>query len=122
MEIYGIRIFVDDVERAKEFYSKKIGFKIDSIGPGFVMFNAGAAKLMIEAVSEEESKEHKNLIGRFTGISLSVGDIKSQYQNLVSQGVQFSGEPERQYWGGWLATFLDPAGNELQLVQQPAVQ
>ena len=28
--------------------------------------------------------------------------------------------PERQIWGGILATFCDPSGNQLQIVQRPA--
>jgi predicted enzyme related to lactoylglutathione lyase len=33
--------------------------------------------------------------------------------------VRFSSAPEEQFWGGWLATFADPAGNAFQLVQYP---
>jgi len=42
-----------------------------------------------------------------------------RYRELSSLGVAFSGLPERQDWGGILATLRDPSGNELQLVQQP---
>jgi uncharacterized glyoxalase superfamily protein PhnB len=38
---------------------------------------------------------------------------------LRSRGVAFTGEPEKQFWGGTLATFKDPAGNELQICEQP---
>ena len=61
-------------------------------------------------------------MGRFTGLSFPVEDIHAKYRQLSAAGVEFSGEPERQYWGGWLATFKDPSGNGLQLVQQPAQQ
>lgn len=120
MEISGIRIFVKDIEEVKKFYTDKIGLKPESIGPDFVMFNTGAAKLMVESISESDLDDHASLIGRFTGISFNVQSIEAEYRKLSSQGVKFSGEPEQQYWGGWLATFVDPAGNELQLVQQPA--
>lgn len=119
MEIFGIRIFVKDIEEAKNFYADKIGLKLESIGPGFGMFDTGTAKLMVESISEDDLENHASLIGRFTGISLSVQNIEAEYRKLSGQGVKFSGEPERQHWGGWLATFVDPAGNELQLVQQP---
>lgn len=120
MEIYGIRVFVNEIEEAKQFYIQKIGLKPEAIGPGFVMFDTGAAKLMVEAVSADDAKEHSSLVGRFTGISLNVSSIELEYKKLVSKGVNFSAKPEPQHWGGWLATFMDPAGNELQLVQQPA--
>jgi predicted enzyme related to lactoylglutathione lyase len=59
-------------------------------------------------------------VGRFTGLSFSVPDIQSKYAELLSKGVTFSGAPEAQAWGGTLATFTDPAGNALQLVQARA--
>lgn len=62
-----------------------------------------------------------DLVGRFTGLSFTVADMQSKYAEMLANGVTFAGQPERQVWGGILATFKDPAGNELQLVQQPAV-
>ena len=38
---------------------------------------------------------------------------------VKDQGVEFIREPEREDWGGWIATFLDPDGNVLQLLHQP---
>ena len=37
----------------------------------------------------------------------------------ISETKKFDGAPEKQHWGGWLATFKDSAGNSLQLVQMP---
>jgi uncharacterized glyoxalase superfamily protein PhnB len=45
--------------------------------------------------------------------------LHEKYRELAAAGVEFSGEPEKQFWGGILATLRDPAGNELQIVQQP---
>jgi predicted enzyme related to lactoylglutathione lyase len=33
--------------------------------------------------------------------------------------VEFIRQPEREQWGGWIATFKDPDGNILQLLQLP---
>ncbi len=41
-------------------------------------------------------------------------------RKFYADRLEFSGAPEKQDWGGWLATFKNPAGNELQLVQLPA--
>lgn len=56
-------------------------------------------------------------MGRFTGLSFHVADIAASHAALLAMGVVFSGAPERQPWGGQLATFSDPDGNGLQLVQ-----
>lgn len=67
--------------------------------------------------AEQGAELDRALVGRFTGISFAVDDINDSYESLRSAGLAFSGEPERQAWGGRLATIVDPSGNELQLVQ-----
>ncbi len=85
-------------------------------------FSAGGAQFIVEAVPEEAPEDEQVLVGRFTGISFAVDDIVSKHQDLLSKASSFRGQPEQQYWGGWLATLKDPAGNELQLVQAAAWQ
>jgi catechol 2,3-dioxygenase-like lactoylglutathione lyase family enzyme len=52
-------------------------------------------------------------------INLGVDDIHAQCDLLRERGVVLKREPEREHWGGWVATFPDPDGNTLQLLQQP---
>ena len=52
-------------------------------------------------------------------VNLSVRDIASTYRDMVKQGVQFIREPEKESWGGIVATFSDPDGNILQLLEFP---
>jgi predicted enzyme related to lactoylglutathione lyase len=77
-------------------------------------------QLIIEPVSSAAPKEEQDLVGRFTGMSFAVASISAKYVELCAKGVHFTGEPEAQAWGGVLATFRGPAGNELQLVQAPS--
>lgn len=119
MNISGVRIFVNDFETAVNFYKNTLGLKTMAIGPGFMQFDTGAAKLMIEEVGNGEPADHQTLVGRFTGITFNTDDIQTQVEKLKQAGVKFTGEPEQQYWGGWLATFEDPSGNEFQLVEHP---
>lgn len=123
MNLGAVRVFVRDIAEAKAFYSQRLGLAIEVADEehGFCMFNTGATKLIIEALGSEDSESHE-LVGRFTGLSFPVADIYAKHRQLAAAGVEFSGEPEQQYWGGWLATFKDPSGNGLQLVQQPAQQ
>jgi lactoylglutathione lyase len=53
-------------------------------------------------------------------INLGVDDIHRVYAGLCAKGVSFLKPPTQEYWGGWVATFFDPDGNILQLLQQPA--
>jgi predicted enzyme related to lactoylglutathione lyase len=53
-------------------------------------------------------------------IHLTVDDIRAVHARLIRAGVVFTREPEREEWGGWVATFADPDGNTLQLMQLPS--
>jgi uncharacterized glyoxalase superfamily protein PhnB len=83
------------------------------------VFQAGAAALVVEAVPKDAEAADRALVGRFTGLSFEVPSAAAAYRDLRSRGVVFTGEPEKQFWGGTLATFRDPAGNELQLCEWP---
>jgi predicted enzyme related to lactoylglutathione lyase len=48
---------------------------------------------------------------------LGVDDIHSEADRLGEAGVEFIRQPEQESWGGWVATFRDPDGNILQLLQ-----
>lgn len=122
MKLGAVRIFVHDIAAAKSFYETHLGLEVEiyDFENGFCMFDTGSTKLIIEAVAPDASHEAEELVGRFTGVSFPVEDIAATHQLLSSLGTEFSGAPEKQYWGGWLATFKDPSGNGLQLVQQPA--
>jgi len=122
MNLSAVRVFVKDVAEAKAFYAERLGLRVTfgDLAHGVCIFDAGGAQLIVEAVPDGAPADEQVLVGRFTGVSFAVDDIVSKHQDLLSQGVEFSGDPEQQYWGGWLATLKDPAGNELQLVQSKA--
>ena len=122
MKLNTARVFVKDIAAARSFYANLLGLplKVDGERFGYCVFDSGAMELVVESVPDDAPDEERLLVGRFTGLSFTVHDIRARYVELLSQGVAFSGEPERQAWGGTLATFADPAGNELQLVEPPA--
>ncbi len=121
MQLRTARIFVGDLPGASRFYGEILGLplKADGSRQGYCVFDAGPMSLVVEHVDESAPAQDQALIGRFTGLSFDVADVQSKFRELSTLGVAFAGPPERQDWGGVLATFRDPAGNELQLVQQP---
>ena len=48
---------------------------------------------------------------------LRVDDIHATAARLEAAAVRFTRPPEREPWGGWIATFPDPDGNIVQLLQ-----
>lgn len=123
MKISAARIFVRDIQMAKDFYSK-LGLEVEhyDIDFGVCIFKTGETKLIIEVVPETAPEEEQVLVGRFTGFSFATNDIQEDYKTLKSNGIHFIGEPEQQYWGGWLATLIDPSKNGIQLVQESSCQ
>ncbi|MBB6095071.1 putative enzyme related to lactoylglutathione lyase [Povalibacter uvarum] len=119
MKLGAARIFVRSFTEAKTFYADRLGLRIEACDDshGFCMFDTGAAKLIVESIGDHDD-EGERLVGRFTGLSFPVDDIQATHRELSALGVEFSGVPEQQPWGGWLATFRDPSGNGLQLAQQ----
>ncbi len=122
MKLAAARIFVRNLPEARVFYEQKLGLRVGAAGPeaDYVVFEAQACDLVVERVPPEAPPEEQALVGRFTGLSFNVTNIGQLCQKLAAQGVQFTGQPERQPWGGTLATLCDPAGNELQLVEYPS--
>lgn len=122
MQLNTARVFVKDLAQSRAFYADVLGLplKVDGERFGYCVFDSGAVELVVESVPDDAPDEERMLVGRFTGLSFTVHDIHAKHAVLLSRGVAFSGGPERQPWGGTLATFIDPAGNELQLVQPAA--
>lgn len=119
MRLGAARVFVRDIVEAKRFYGEKLGLSVEgySSEAGYCAFDTGPTKLIVEQIASDAPADDQALVGRFTGLSFPVDDIKAAQERLASLGVEFSGSPEKQYWGGWLFTFKDADGNGLQLVQ-----
>jgi catechol 2,3-dioxygenase-like lactoylglutathione lyase family enzyme len=121
MNLSTTRLFVRDLTSAHDFYAGKLDLALVAGGPGagFCVYAAGPCQLVVEPVAPEAAEEDQRLVGRFTGLSFAVADLAARHEELLRRGVVFSAAPELQAWGGMLATFVDPAGNALQLVQYP---
>lgn len=122
MNLNTARVFVRDIARARGFYGQALGLRLvaDGQAQGYCVFDAGNCELVVEAVAQDAAPEDQALVGRFTGLSFLVPSVHVAHQDLVGKGVVFTGAPERQFWGGTLATFRDPDGNEFQLVHRGA--
>jgi len=108
-----VNVFVDDLDRAIDFYGRTLGLKLEHADPehGYASFDAGSVRLGLAAVSGEQAK----LAGRHTGVGLAVDDLEAEHERLVDLGVDFEMPPTRQPWGGYMALLEDPAGNLLYL-------
>ncbi len=114
--VAGVILWTDDVERLAAFYMDALGLTPHSVRPDFVAFSFGETRLSIgrhDGVSGKARDPYRVMV------NLAVTDIQQVYTRLQDKGVSFIRPPELERWGGWVATFQDPDGNILQLLQQP---
>ena len=115
--VVGVIIWTDDLDRLAGFYRDTLDLDPRSVHSDSVSFQWGDMRLRIAKHSHVEghSKDPIRIM-----VNLGVTDIHAVHKALVAKGVAFSRPPEQEEWKGWVATFADPDGNTLQLLQQPS--
>ena len=114
-----VAIPVSDVDRAKAFYTEKVGFNADhdhrvSDEVRFVQLTPPGSACSIAlgtGISQSEP-------GSVQGMQMVVSDINSAYAELVERGVEVS-EIQEFDWGLFVF-FSDPDGNGWAVQQIPA--
>lgn len=119
MKLELVAVPVSDVDRAKAFYTEKVGFNADhdhkvSDDLRFVQLTPpGSACSIVIGTGITEMPP-----GSVKGLQMVVTDVKAVRDELVKRGVEIS-EIEVLPWGSF-AYFNDPDGNRWSLQQIPA--
>ena len=110
----GVLIFTDDLERLAAFYQDALGLTPHSRHDRSVAFRWGDVRLTLSLHDQVagSSREPYRIM-----LNLHATDIHGTYARLSARGVAFIRPPELEPWGGWIATFRDPDGNLLQLLE-----
>ena len=113
--VAGLIIWSEDVENLGAFYRNVLDLEPITEREGFMAFSFGEFRLSIIHHSDVKgvSKDPLRMM-----INLDVSDIDMVYRSLSDKGVTFLRPPEKEHWGGYVATFEDPDGNVLQLLQR----
>lgn len=105
----------------RDFYVDTLGMRPRSDREHFVSFDWGALDehaprltITVHSAVRGVAKEPLRLM-----VNLEVGDIEAVHERLRGLDVPFLRPPEREHFGGWIATLNDPDGNLVQLLQQP---
>ncbi len=118
MKLELIMVPVSDVDRAKAFYTDKIGFHADFDQQvheqlRFVQLTpAGSACSIAVGTGITDAQP-----GSYKGLLMVVSDVRAIREELVKRGVDVS-EIDQQGWGDF-AYFNDPDGNSWMLQQLP---
>ncbi len=128
-----VNVFVVDQERAKKFYTEKLGFEVrnDATMDGFRWLTVGPknqpdlnillARPAPPMFSKEDAEAMLALVakGSIAGGVLDTDDCRRDYQDLKARGVTFLQEPaDRPY--GVEALLRDDSGNWFSLTQRKA--
>jgi len=114
-----VQVPVSDVDRAKAFYTDKVGFTLDidaDIGGGvrFIQLTPPGSPASIAIGSGLSSMAP----GSVEGLQLVVTDIEAARAELASRGVEVS-DVQVFDWGSFVF-FSDPDGNGWAVQQPPA--
>ena len=119
MKLELVAVPVTDVDRAKQFYTEKVGFNADhdhlvNEKLRFVQLTPpGSACSIVIGVGITDMQP-----GSVKGLQMVVSDIKEAHDELAKRGVAVSGI-EVMPWGSFVY-FNDPDGNKWSLQQIPA--
>ncbi len=114
-------LYVDDIERATQFYREVVGLPLAFSAPGWVQFNTNGAALVLHP--KLPTQKQGGLDGQRTHFAFRVDDLDAEYERLKAKQVQFVAPPVSADFGEH-ATFLDPEGNAIDLLewkQAPAI-
>ena len=119
----SVRYIVNDVAKAIEFYTNKLGFEVQmQPGPGFAMVKRGELRLLLnlpaggggagEAMPDGSMPEP----GGWNRVQLEVPDLEAMVDQLREAGVTFRNEIVTGR-GGKQILVEDPAGNLIELFE-----
>jgi len=115
MYISVVTLFVDDVDRAIDFYTKKLGWEktMDApMGEGsrwVTVAPSGAQTAFTLSKASPEWGASKGP-GGMSGVIIEVDDVYKAHDQLKKGGIEFTEPPRTEPWGGW-AMFKDSEGN-----------
>ncbi|KGR74925.1 VOC family protein [Ureibacillus sinduriensis] len=127
MEIIVTSIFVNNQDKALEFYSRKLGFiKKHDVPSGEYRWitlvspdNQNGTELLLEPNNHPAAKEYQERLFS-EGIPVTmfgVADLDAEYNRLIEEGVKFTMKPTNM-GNISIAVFDDTCGNLIQLIQQ----
>lgn len=115
MELAGVLIWTDAdrFPAMARFYRDTLGLTARTVKADFVNFDWRGVRLSVGVHDRVHGVSRDPLR---VMINFAVDDIAAVHARLARAGVIFTRAPEREDWGGMVATFVDPDGNTIQLL------
>ena len=119
--LHGVRYQTSDVQRAVEFYTKHLGFKLEHQQlPAFATVSFGDLKLLLSGPGASGSRPmpdgRRQEPGGWNRIVLRVADVAREIETLKKAGLKFRNDMETGP-GGRQIQLEDPDGNSIELFE-----
>lgn len=116
-------IFVADQDKAKAFYTEKLGFELREDAPmgasrWIAVAPKGARTEVILYKLDENWEHYRQVMGKSQAVTFNVTDMAALFADLKAKGVHILQEPETQPWGTYMM-IRDEDDNGLLLVESP---
>jgi glyoxylase I family protein len=119
--LHGVRYQVKDVERSIDFYTNRLGFKLDKKHPpAFAQVSLANLKLILSGPGASGSRPmpdgRSQEPGGWNRVILEVADLQGTIADLKDAGLRFRNQMESGP-GGKQIQLEDPDGNPLELFE-----
>jgi lactoylglutathione lyase len=111
--IATVAIYVENQQKAKEFWVEKVGFTVTAehpMGPNAfwleVAPEGAPTRLVLYPKAMMKGRENRK-----ASIVFECDNVQETYETMKANGVQFKGEPKTMQWGRFVH-FSDEEGNE----------
>lgn len=128
MRINVVTLYVTDQDKAKSFYTEKLGFRVKDDAP------YGPTNRWLTVVSPEDeatelylahednypgAKAYRQAMyeAERPAIGFAVADVRALHEELSAKGVTFTRQPTAEEYGGHGASINDGCGNIVNLHQ-----
>ncbi|QRG68457.1 VOC family protein [Brevibacillus choshinensis] len=115
-KIATVAVYVEDQQKAKTFWTEKVGFEIKQehpMGPDSSWLEVGPAGAQTALVIYPK-RMMKNWEEMKASIVFECEDVQGIYEAMKAKGVVFEGEPNKMQWGTFVS-FMDEDGNRFLL-------
>ncbi len=120
MRFEGLTLTVESVERSIEFYSGKLGLKVEwNALPAFAMIRVGAGTIGLLALAEARKEGVEDASAaqkRGVHVEFTTDDLDGLHEALKAKGVSFHQPPHDEPWERSM-TALDPDGYSVEFAQ-----
>jgi len=111
--VWCITFCVSNLEKAAKFYEETLGLEKKYEYSSYIGFECGGVEIGLIPKLTEGQK----VSPAFPSVEFLVDDVEKVCKELKNKGVKFIKEMHEEPWGGKQATFTDPDGNVLEIVQ-----